>query len=338
MKDKLNQILKATLLLSVLFLVFFILSPQGLVHAESQVSISTSDNLATIGDRIHVKIIIRTNENVDKIKIKTEAKEFEVAEEGPTLKRKQQEYTIFEKNIQAVFFKTGEFEIGPFTIELLKGEEVIATKTTNSAPVTVKTVLTEEDKDIRDLKSPIDVKGDPFYVLKYVIIAVILTLLIVFLIMWWKKRRAAKPEPEILLSPLDELLARLKELYDKHYFEKGKPKEHFIDLTRIFKHFLYRTYHFQAEDFTTYETMMVLTQKEPDGTIIDNMRFLFNTADLVKFAKFIPDAGVLSEVSGKIDQLTGNYRQRYQAELAKAEADAAKATQQTQHSGAAQNY
>lgn len=324
-------------LTSVFFLVLLIsfLLPVQPGLAESQVSISTSDNLATIGDRIHVKFLIKTSDDVDKIKLKTGKKEYELAEESETLNRRQQEYTVFEKNIQVVFFKTGEFEIGPFTVELLKGEEVIETKTTNSVPVTVKTVLTEEDKDIRDLKNPIEFKGDPFYVLKYVIIAVALTLLIVFLVMWWKKRRAARPEPVILLSPLDELQVRLKELYDKKLYEKGRAKEHFIELTRIYKHFLFRTYHFQAEDFTTYETMLVLTQKEADGTIIDNMRFLFNTADLVKFAKFVPDSRVLSEISDKINQLTNTYLMRYQAEVARAEAQ--QTMQSRQSSGAAQN-
>lgn len=326
-------------LILVLFLVLLIsfLLPVQPGLAESQVSISTSDNLVTIGDRIHVTIIITTNDDVDKIKLKPQNKEYELAEESEILKRREREYTVFEKNIQLVFFKTGEFEIGPFLVELLKGQEVIETKTTNSVPVTVKTVLTEEDKDIRDLKNPIEFKGDPFYVLKYVIIAVVLTLLIVFLVMWWKKRRAAKPEPVILLSPLDELQMRVKELYDKKLYEKGRAKEHFIELTRIFKHFLFRTYHFQAEDFTTYETMLVLTQKESDGTVIDNMRFLFNTADLVKFARFVPDSRVLSEISGKIDQLNATYRQRYQAEAARAEAQQAAGRNPDQDSGATQN-
>lgn len=305
--------------------------------AESQVSISTSDNLATIGDRIQVKIIIKTGDEVDQIKLRTEKKEYEVAAESDTVKRKQQNYTVFEKNIQVAFFKTGDFEIGPYTVELLKNGEVVQSKKTNAVPVTVKTVLTEEDKDIRDLKSPIAFKGDPFYVLKYVIIAVVLTLFIVFLVMWWKKRRAAKPEPEILLSPLDELQLRINELLAKKLYEKGKAKDHFIELTRIFKHFLFRTYHFQAEDFTTYETMLVLTQKESDSTVIDDMRFLFNTSDLVKFAKFIPDARVLSEISAKIEQLTSTYRRRYQAEVARAEAEQAAGEKQNKESGAAQN-
>jgi hypothetical protein len=321
-----NTLTRHVFLVIVFVFVFILVFPVSYVFAESQVSISTSDNLAFIGDRIYLKIIIKTTDDIDKITVKPGKKEFETAAESPTQKRKQQDYTVFEKNIEVVFFKTGDFEIGPFTVQLLKGEEVVETKTTNSVPVTVKTVLTEEDKDIKDLKSPIEVKGNPFYVLKYVIAAVGVTLLIVFLVIWWKHRKRSRIVPEILLSPLQEMEVRLKELDDRRYFDKGKPKQHFIELTQIFKHFLLRSYHFHAEDFTTYETMLVLTQKEADGNIIDDMRFLFNTADLVKFAKFVPDARVLSEVSDKISRILGTYKQRLAIELEKAERELEKET------------
>jgi hypothetical protein len=218
---------------------------------------------------------------------------------------------VFEKEIEIAFFKTGDFNVGPFDIDLERNDEVIETRETNSVPVTIKSVLKEEDKDIKPLKDLIEIKGDPFYILKYVIIVVVLIIAVVLIILWIKKRKKkAQVVEKPLLSPLEELELRIKELSEKKLFEKGKIKLFFLELTQILKHFLHRTYHFNAEDFTTYETLYDLKGREKEVLIVNNMEFLFNTADLVKFAKFIPDAEVLGEVLKKIEETIAIYKQR----------------------------
>jgi hypothetical protein len=272
--------------------------------AETQVSISVSENLATIGDRIRVKIIVKTTVEVDKISLQVNRQDFEILEEQPEQKRQQQDYMVIEKSIEIAFFKLGEFDVGPFKVTLFKGEEEIENRETNSVPVTVKTVLREEDKDIKPLKGLVDIKGDPFYLLKYVFAAVLLVaivILIIILVKRFREKPAVSEEP--LLSPVDELEKRLNELSGRKLFEKGKTKIFFIELTQILKHFLHRVYKFNAEDFTTYETMTDLKRREKEVLILNNMEFSFNTADLVKFAKFEPDASVLDEVLKKIGEI-----------------------------------
>ena len=282
--------------------------------AETQVSISVSDNLATIGDRIRLKIIVKTTTEVDKITEKVAQKDFEVLKQKPFQKRKQQDYMVFEKEIEIVFFKIGDFNVGPFEIDLKKNNEVIETRETNSVPITIKSLLKEEDKDIKPLKNLIEIKGDPFYILKYVIIAIVLISAVILSILWIKKRKKkAAVVEKPLLSPLDELELRIKDLSKIKLFEKGKIKLFFLELTQILKHFLHRTYQFNAEDFTTYETLHDLKRREKEALILNNMEFLFNTADLVKFAKFIPDAGVLGEVLKKIERTIDLYKQRLSA-------------------------
>lgn len=310
--------LKITLLLVPAFFLF-VLNTVTLT-AETQVSISVSNNLAFIGDRILLKIIVKTTSDVDKITLKAGEKDFEILDQAPTQKRRQEDYTVFEKSIEVAFFKTGEFNVGPFEIDLKKNEAVIETRETNSVPVTVKTVLKEEDKDIKALEELIDIKGDPFYILKYVIFGVVIIIAVLLIIWWFKKRRRVPVKVETVLSPLQEFETRIKELYGKNLFEKGKVKLFFIELTGILKHFLHRTYGFSAEDFTTYETLYELKRNEKEVPIINNMEFLFNTADLVKFAKFEPDASVLGEVSGKLENSAGVYKQRAAALEAQAQA------------------
>jgi hypothetical protein len=280
--------------------------------AETQVSISASNNLAFVGDKINLKIIVKTtHENVKEIKVQTEKRDFDILDQQPTEKRQQTDYMVFEKTLIIAFFTTGDYEIGPFIVELIKEDKILESKKTNSIPVTVKSVLREEDKDIKSLKGLMDIKGDPWYLLKYVIAALAVLGLIIFLFLRIRKRRkAAPPPPKPQMSPLEELEFRLRELAEKKLMETGKLKLHFIELTQVIKYFLHRNYGFNAGDFTTEETLYYLKRDETDGLIPDNMRFVFNTADLVKFAKFIPDPPVFAEVNGKIQEMVARYKLR----------------------------
>ncbi|MCP4219640.1 MAG: hypothetical protein GY765_33720, partial [bacterium] len=168
MKNRLKTTIARTAVL--LLLMLTIVVPD--LTAGSQVSVS--DNLAAIGDRINLKIIVKTTSQVDRIKLKSAENVFEVVDQLDTQKRQEEHYTVFEKNITIAFFKTGDFNVGPFEVELLKDEKTLEIRETNSIPVTIKSVLKEEDKDIKPLKSLIELEGDPFYILKYVILAVLI--------------------------------------------------------------------------------------------------------------------------------------------------------------------
>lgn len=321
--------MKKKLIWIVLFIAFFNIRNVGYTAPSSttgtQVSISVSENLAFIGDRIRLKFIANTTSDVDSISIKYMEKEFDILDDKtPTQKRKEQDALIFEKPIEIAFFKTGDFNVGPFIIEMKKNEKVIETRETNSVPVTIKTTLKEEDKDIKPLKNLLEIKGNPWYILKYAIIFMLL-MGIIFLVLYylkWKKTKATeKPKP--LLSPLEELELRIKELYQQSLFEKGKMKLFFIELTIILKQFLHRNYQFNAEDFTTYETIYDLKRRESEAALLNNMESLFNTADLVKFAKYIPDAETLSELAKKIEATIGIYKIRASAAASAAAATAA---------------
>jgi hypothetical protein len=281
------------------------------IFADTQVSISTSASLATIGDRINLKILVKTSDDLREVRISTDQKDFEVIEEKDVQKRKEKEYTVFEKNITLTFFKIGDFDIEPFKIDLVKDGKVIETKKTNSIPITVKSVLKEEDKDIKPLKDLVDLKGNPFYVLKYVIIILVIALVVVLIVLWVKKRarkgQIAAPPP---LPPVEELASGIKKLWEQNLLEKGKVNLFFIRLTKIMKRFLYRKYDFNAEDSTTYETLYYLKNKEQEALILDNMGYVFEISDLAKFAKYIPEANVPVDILARIDEMVAEYKKR----------------------------
>lgn len=291
--------------------IFLFLWAASFLFADTQVSISTSASLATIGDRINLKILATTSDDLQEIRISTRQKDFEIVEEKDLEKRKEKDYTVFEKNIIITFFKIGDFDIEPFKIDLIKDDKVIETKTTNSIPVSVKSVLREEDKDIKPLKDLIAIKGNPFYILKYVIALLVIALIVVLIVLWVKKRAKAKqPVEKPLLPPVEEFETGIKQLWEQNLFAKGMIKPFFMQLTRVVKRFLYRKYGFNAEDSTTYETLYYLKNKEREALILNNMGHIFDISDLVKFARYIPEANVPVDILAGINEMIAEYKKR----------------------------
>jgi hypothetical protein len=283
--------------------------------ADTQVSISASENLATIGDKINIKILTKTSEAVDKISLNIPKKDFEILYEETIPQRKYKDHLVFETNFVISFFKTGDFTVGPLTVELIKNDKTIESKTTNSIPVKIKSVLKSEDKDIKNLKDLVPLKGNPLFLLKYVFIFLAVGIVALTIIFFIKKRKNKK-KVELLphLSPFEELEQQIKELMEKKLFEAGKIKEFFISLINIIKYFLYRQYQFNAEDLTTTETLTILEKKESETSIFEKLEFLFNISDLVKFAKFMPSSDELKGVMQKTNHMLQSYREKINRE------------------------
>jgi len=277
--------------------------------AETQVSISSSSNLVTIGDKINVKVITKTSVQAQRVNFVTKKKDFEIISEKLLPLKVQGDHTVFEKNITISFFKTGDFNIGPFVVELIKNGKIIEKKQTNSIPVRVKSVLTKGDKYIKPLKNLIDIRGNPFYVLKYIILFLVIVILVISIIFFIKrKKRSINQRKEAVLSPIDEFEFRVNELIGKKLFENGKIRRFFTDLSIIIKNFLSREYKFHAEDFTTYETLLYLREKEV--LIVEDLEFLFNVSDLVKFAKLTPSSHTFKITCNKIRDIIVAFKKR----------------------------
>jgi hypothetical protein len=276
---------------------------------DSQVSLSTSDSRATIGDRITLKIIVKTSPEIEKIALKSPDNNFESISKRQFPKRKTNEYSVFEIHEVISFFSIGNHTIGPFTVQMIRDNRIVEEKKTNSLDIKITSVLEKSDQDIKDLKNLISIRGNPFYVLKYVFILLGLALLIILVILFIrKKKRQSKSKPLRILPPLEELEEAIDKLYKKNWLKKRRFKIFFITLTDIFKNYLHREFGFNAEDLTTEETMWFVERKEPNAGIRKSLEFIFLQSDLVKFAKFQPGSSDLDTVKGEIDSIINEKR------------------------------
>ena len=106
-------------------------------------------------------------------------------------------------------------------------------------------------------------------------------------------RRKSK-KPLIIFKPKPELpahilaLEALKHLKEEAPWKLGRFKEYYTGLTDILRNYFERRYGVMAQEMTSDEILEALKSLTNDG-LLNKLKNLFATADLVKFAKGIPE-------------------------------------------------
>ena len=108
----------------------------------------------------------------------------------------------------------------------------------------------------------------------------------------WKVRRRKRIEEgfsEPLLPAEEEAIRSLILLQDQKYPARGMLKEFFSDLSHVMRRYLERRYEFPALEMTTYELERQLADGEYPAEWRERLLPVLREADLVKFAKYVPD-------------------------------------------------
>ena len=141
----------------------------------------------------------------------------------------------------------------------------------------------------------------------YMFIACVLLLTPFFLLgLYFLKRlrdnkpiiRKVKVEPK--LSPHQVAMQEIERIKQEKTWQKGQPKEYYTELTDALRTYIKERFHFNALEMTSGEIIEKLLETNDKQAIAD-LRELFQTADLVKFAKHNPlmnenDANLLSAI------------------------------------------
>lgn len=189
-------------------------------------------------------------------------------------------------------FTTGDYIIPPIPIEFMLADSTMKILISEPVPIKVKSLLADaaDTADIRDIKGPIDFKAGLsmwYYLIGSAVIVVIAALFV-----WWRiRRKRGKPSGPIDTRESWEIafegLAVLKE---KHYPAAGEYKQFYVELTEIVRAFLQRIYEIPVLDMTTYEFLSVIVEKDIGEALYNTLKGFLEYADLVKFAKLVPEA------------------------------------------------
>ena len=130
-----------------------------------------------------------------------------------------------------------------------------------------------------------------------------LLLLMAFLYLLWKYRSVKNKQPvkEAPALPTHKIaLHELDTLKRKGLLDRGEAREHFFELSEIFRRYLGKRYNFPAPDWTTDEITEYFQKQDKFESVsyVEAIRIL-NKSDLIKFAKVkaLPGADEIESAS-----------------------------------------
>ena len=154
----------------------------------------------------------------------------------------------------------------------------------------------------KEIMKPPFVWSDWKGVLLLSFLSIPLLMLAIFLIIRFNDNkpiiRKIKIEPK--LPPHQQAMKDIERIKAEKVWQKGRPKEYYTELTETLRTYIQDRFGFNAMEMTSSEIIDKLLEID-DKESINDLKSLFQTADLVKFAKHDPlmnenDANLLSAI------------------------------------------
>ena len=248
---------------------------------------------------------------------------FELIEDYPldTLKNEGRRLTLRKRYLLAVM-ETGDIPIRPTILYFDKNREVPETLVSDDTLVLSVARYTELDTTLFLKADPAQQQGfsvdseranamlkdDGIYTQKhlpfifaeirdyaiYGLIALIILSLVVWYIVWyvrnkWQGRgREVKPAPK--LPPHVIAIKALEELRNRKLWQNGKHKLYYSTLTEILRLYIEGRWAVGALEMTSHEIISALRDVDIKSDSRSNLMEILFTADMVKFAKALPEA------------------------------------------------
>lgn len=264
-----------------------------LYSQEIQAKAKIDTNNVLIGDQIKLslEVIFPKNLNVNFPLVPDTIGKIEIIARTPIDTIDSNAQRIMRQNFIITSFDSGYFEIPSFYF-IYEKEDTKELYPIGTDPIMLKfsTIPIDTADTIKDIKPPLEVPYTFEEFLPY-IIGLILLALIIYLIIYFLKRRKPKQliqdyDPKI--PPHIIALDELRKLNDEKLWQKGEIKLYYTKLTDIIRTYIERRFNIMALEMTSDEILRELEKLNLDNGIIESSRKMYQIADLVKFAKFIP--------------------------------------------------
>ncbi len=277
-------------------LLFFL---AGLMISAQQISVSvkTDSSAYLIGDYINYTLTIAADD-----KIEFSRPEFpDTVKNLVILKKNLPEKSNDKKDSPSVYkylfsvYDSADVTIPPVAVKYkIKGVDSVYTIYSDSLSIKVNKIPVKAEAEIKDIKPPVKIPLDWTEIILWTLGIILLIMIIGFLIFkYWKNRKGIAQEikePEIPAH--EEALRKLRNLESMKLWQSGEIKQYHSAITEIIRSYFEKRYGIAALELTSAEILTELEKFKDTELISSSLREFFETADMVKFAKFIPLAGV----------------------------------------------
>jgi hypothetical protein len=280
---------------------FFSLLLSFSIFAQKHIATAKLDtNNVQIGDHIQLTIQLQTDEGnavIIPVLSDTMDSKIEFVSVGvlDTLIDTKTHVKTYSKTFTLTIFEPGIYTFPeiPFLVKTPSDTGYFEVPT-NPVEVTVGAPEVDMEKDIEDIKTvwriPITFKE----VLPYLLIVVGLGVLIVVGLYVYRKWKNKEPlftfAPKPVVPAHVEALDHLEELRLKQLWQQNLVKDYYTELTDILRIYMEKGLNIRAIEMTSDELIDAVEESslENKSTLIDFLREVLPTADLVKFAKSAP--------------------------------------------------
>jgi len=222
---------------------------------------------------------------------------FELLEESPIDTLRSQTHYLYTKRYSLIHFDSGNYFI-PQQQVLVNGFSKIA----DLIPVRVNSVKVDTIKQkLFDIKPLSQVKKNYNRLISRVLWGLVLALIVIGVSYTYLFQKRKKELRERELPPFDRAIEELKALESEKPFEQDEFKLYYSRLTDVVRRYLEEEAKIDALESTSEELLIKLEMRKGEGTLdldfttLKSLREVLKNADLVKFAKSMPEYRIANE-------------------------------------------
>jgi len=219
------------------------------------------------------------------------------------IQEKRKKKVITGRKFILTSYRLGEFILDPITIKYRKEGQPEKSIQTNKLYLTVKSVAGgETQEDIRDVKSVVPYK---LRLRKLLGSLLVLGLLLAGFFLYRalrKKKNVFQPMPPPL-TPEEEALLHLGELFESDLLKRGLIKWYYLRLSEILRIYFEKHYKILAVELTTGEILHALRPLHLETGLSQKIQYVLEASDLAKFAKWIPTAAETLQINKKAEEI-----------------------------------
>ncbi|MFA5159541.1 MAG: hypothetical protein WC484_03435 [Candidatus Omnitrophota bacterium] len=217
--------------------------------------------------------------------------------------KKQKKKVITGRKFILTCYRLGEFILDPVTIKYRKNGQPEKSIQTNKLYLTVKSITGgEAQEDIRDVKSVVPYKLRIGKLLWTLLALVLLTACYFLYHVFRKRKNMFQPAPSPL-TPEEEALLHLGELFESDLFKRGLIKMYYLRLSEILRIYFEKRYAILAVESTTVEILRALRPQHLETGLYQKIQYVLEASDLAKFAKWIPTTPEVVQINKKTEEI-----------------------------------
>ena len=254
---------------------------------------ATEPAVITVGDPVRLLVtVLHTAESRVVWPDPFELDPFELVDQRPLEPVAEGNRVQSSMELTLTAFALGELRVPAFEVEVVDAAGDSVRLTSEVAVIRVESVGLDEGADIRDIKGPLAIPFSMMTLLPWLVGLAILGAAAYWLYRRYRRRtRPDRPVPVVPPRPAHEIAYEsLDALEASGLLQLGKVKTYHIRVSDILRVYTEDRFDVDAMEMTTGEVLVELDRARVARGVVGDFRQLLDRCDLVKFAKFRPDA------------------------------------------------